>query len=412
MNNALFGVAQCAAFIINGAVYAAPMTFDQALDAANKAAPSLQASALGVDASRVAALPARALPDPKLDFAVEGFPVSGPNAWQPNRDDFAAVRLGVSQDIPNAAKRRARAGRAQANVKAAEVSALSEARTVRLATALAWVDLAYASRKLSALKILNDQLNKNVAMLPSQLASGSVRPAETLAPAQLRPALADRRSELDATLRAAKAMLGRWTGDPEPTAVGNIPDTTVDTVKLRSALEQLPALGVLDAATRQADADVALAQADKRPDWGVQASYAHRDPRFGDMLNLGVSVSLPVFAAHRQDPAIFAKRIEANRARLERENMRLALVAAIEGDLANHVMHHARFDNAKTQLVPLAERRVAEELASYAARRVGLAAVLEARLALINTRLDLLDREADVARDAVRINLTYGSEPQ
>ena len=128
------------------------------------------------------------------------------------------------------------------------------------------------------------------------------------------------------------------------------------------------------------------------------------------MVGAGVSIGLPLFKRDRQDPLAAAKQLEANRARLDAEAARRAAVAALEGDLADHAMHHDRLHTATETLLPSAERRASLERASYAAGRAALGDALDATLALTEARIDLLDREADVARDAVRINLTYGSD--
>src|SRR3546814_2194294 len=101
-----------------------------------------------IDARRSAATAAGKLPDPKLGVGLDNFPVSGPPAGSFAEDSMTMARVGISQDVPNAAKRHARAGRAQADIAAAEATILSETRRVRVATALAWIDLAYTERKI------------------------------------------------------------------------------------------------------------------------------------------------------------------------------------------------------------------------------------------------------------------------
>jgi outer membrane protein, heavy metal efflux system len=65
---------------------------------------------------------------------------------------------------------------------------------------------------------------------------------------------------------------------------------------------------------------------------------------------------------------------------------------------------------AQATLLPLAKRRADLETSSYAAGTASLPDVLGAFLALAEARIDALSREADVARDGVRIVLTYGSD--
>jgi hypothetical protein len=47
-------------------------------------------------------------------------------------------------------------------------------------------------------------------------------------------------------------------------------------------------------------------------------------------------------------------------------------------------------------------------MASYAAGRLDLGSALLSSLTLAEAEVDALAREADVARDAIRINFTYG----
>ena len=130
--------------MLAGAAHAAPLTYAGALQLADQSAPSLQATAADIRAARSSAIAAGRLPDPKLAFGVEGFPVSGPNAGRPAQADFSAVRVGIMQDLPNGAKRRAARERAAADIGVAEVGRTTQAREVRLNTALAWIDLYYA----------------------------------------------------------------------------------------------------------------------------------------------------------------------------------------------------------------------------------------------------------------------------
>src|SRR3546814_13757272 len=74
----------------------------------------------------------------------------------------------------------------------------------------------------------------------------------------------------------------RWTGDPAPEIAGPIPDFAVDAAGLRAGLDRHPTIQMIDAQAGQADADVRVANAGRRSDFGVNLAYQRRDPRFGD----------------------------------------------------------------------------------------------------------------------------------
>lgn len=396
--------------VIPGIAFAGPLTFEAALQRARQEAPSIKAKVLAAEAARSARAAAGALPDPTLGVSVESFPISGPLAFEPNRDDFTMARVGVSQDIPNLAKRHAQQGRADSDIKAAEADAAVEARTVEVGTALAWINLAYAERRLAALDDVLSRLERVVGTTPGAVASGTARPAQTLAGHQAIAAMQDRRSELVSNIARARATLTRWTGDPAPEIAGPVPDFAVDAASLRAGLDRLPTIAMIDAQAGQADADVHLADAGRRSDFGVNLAYQRRDPRFGDYVSAGVTISLPFFTRNRQNAGIAAAQANAGRVLAEREAFRRALAADLDAELADHVMHHERWMRARDTLQPLAEQRVKLETASYGAGRASLVDVADAYAALADATLTTLDREAKVAADGAGLIFTYGSE--
>lgn len=396
--------------LVGSPAMAGPLSFKEALVRADQDAPSIAARAAQVDATRSTAIAADRLPDPKLEVKLQDFPFTGPDAGRFNSDNFTMGVVGISQEVPNIAKRRARAARATADIGTADADAAAERRRVRIAAGMAWIDLYYAERRLAILDLLGQRLSDLATTAPARLASGSARPAEAIEPQRLKAELADRRSERVAEIAGARAKLTRWTGDPDPQVTGPPPDLSPDAARLRAGLATLPALQVKDALVGQAAAEVRLAQAAKNPDWEVSGSIGNREPRYGNFVSLGVKIDLPLFAGKRQNPIIAAKTSEMTRARLDRADAERELIAALDGDLADHRMHHERFERGQTTLLPLARQRAELDRASYAAGRIDLGTALQSAIALAQTEIDLLDREADVVRDGVRITLTYQGE--
>lgn len=395
-----------------GAATAGPLTFEAALYQAQTTAPSLRARALGADAARSARGAAGALPDPTLAVGVDGFPISGPLAFEPGRDDFTMTRVGIGQEFPNLAKRHAQQARADTDIAAAEADRAVEARTVEVGAALAWINVAYAERRLAALDDLLARLDRVVGTTPGAVSSGNARPAQTLAGRQAVATLQDRRAALVSQAARARATLTRWTSEPDPEAAGPLPDFAVDPVLLKAGLEAHPSIRMVDAQGAQADADVRMAEAGRRPDFGVNLAYQRRDPRFGDYVSAGVTISLPIFTRRRQGAGIGAAQAQAGRVAAERETARRALAADLDADLADHVMHRDQWMRARDTLQPLAEERVRLETASYAAGRAGLVDIADAYAALAEATLTTLEREAAVAADGARLSLTYRRSDQ
>ncbi|MBN9506648.1 MAG: TolC family protein [Altererythrobacter sp.] len=395
---------------IPAAAFADPLTFDEALARAADEAPSLQARALAVDARRSAATAAGQLPDPRLGVALDNFPVSGPPAFTYAGESMTMARVGISQDVPNLAKRHARTGRAEADIDVAEADRVVEAREIRVATALAWIDLAYAGQRLTAINDVLGRLSELAPAAVAGMASGTSRPAQALEIRQAIADLKDRRSQVVADVARATTVLAHWTGDPHPETEGMIPDFAVDPDRLRGAIEHNPTLLAAIARTSQAEAGVTVARAEKRPDWSFDLSYGRRAERYGDMVSIGATVTLPLFTSKRQNPMIDASIADAGAARADEENVRRGLMADLDAGIADHLMHHEQWQRARDTLLPLARQRADLEIASYAAGRASLTDMIAAQAMLADASLSTLDREAAVARDAARLVLTYGDD--
>jgi cobalt-zinc-cadmium efflux system outer membrane protein len=173
-----------------------------------------------------------------------------------------------------------------------------------------------------------------------------------------------------------------------------------------------PTLVLAAASVGRADADLRVAEAERRPDFGVDLSYQHRDPRFGDYVSAGVKIGLPLFTKHRQEPLIAARAADAGGARADADATLRALTADLEAGLADHVMHHEQWLRARDVLQPLAGQRVTLEMGSYGAGRATLTDIADAHAALADAILKTLDREAAVVADGARLILLYGSSDQ
>ena len=389
--------------------FAGPLTFGAALEKAAADAPSITAKSLAATATRSSRIASGQLPDPKLALGIASFPISGPLAFEPQRDNFTWMNIGVAQDIPNLAKRRAQRGRADADIGVADAETGVTSRSVKVETALAWINLAYATRRLGALDEVLARLHGIVTASPRAVASGASRPAQVLAGREAVAKLQDRRDELVAAVGRARAELTRWTGEANPEIAGAIPDFTVDPWRLRSSLQQHPTLVLAAATVGRADADLRIAEAERRPDFGVDLSYQRRDPRFGDYVSAGVKIGLPLFRKQRQEPLIVARTADADGARAEADNTLRALTADLDAGLADHVMHRKQWLRARDVLQPLAERRVTLEIGSYSAGRASLTDIADAHATLADAVLNTLDREAAVVVDGARLILCYGS---
>lgn len=382
--------------------------YEETLRAAASDQPQIRTSELRLEARREIADAADELPDPRLRAGIQNLPISGPAAFELGRQLPTQIQVGIEQEIPNLAKRRARFGMADADIDLAAAQLHQTRYRVRVGAGMAWISLAYAQRALTVAVDALAEIEGLVPLAQSSVAAGSARPAESLEIRRAVLEVEDMRTRIEADREAAQAMLSRYTALTNAIATGTIPSPDIEPEGLRASLQSNPELVVALAEVRQAEARSDLARSERRPDFGVNVSYGRRDPDFGDVVSVMGSITLPIFADRRQNPRIAAAEAEAAAALSARADQLRELEARFETDLATWRSAYRQWQRATNELLPLAESRVDLERASFAAGRADLLDVIDAIKTLAMLRVEILQREEATVEAAANLRLTYG----
>jgi len=304
---ALTGAAVALSCLTVAVMAAAPLTLQEALEVATTQAPSIAANAADIAGAQALVTPSGALPDPTLVFGVANLPVDGPGNFALDTDDMTMEQIGVVQEVPNSRKRRARRTRATATVEVAQAQArLARLRVLR-DTAVAWVDVYYAERRLAGFAALDRENMLLSDAIGALLANGDATPADAVLPQTEAVRLAERRDVLVQEIAAARARLRRYVGAAADQPLGGTaPAFALDHAHVTAYLHTHPELAVYEAKSLEAQAEVSEAAADKRPDWAVEFAFQHREAA-SDMVSLQISIDLPVFSETRQEPRILAR---------------------------------------------------------------------------------------------------------
>ena len=389
--------------------HAQSLTFQGALATALRDTPVLRANTAQVDAARYSVTPAGELPDPKLALGIDNLPIQGQDRYSLTLDSMTMRRIGISQDIPNGAKRDARVTAANGRVELAEAQARVTRLTVVRETANAWIARNTVERQLARIDALNDENRLLANAVRAQLAGGKGNAADAVMPRQEEAMIEERRDELNARRQQAIAILKRWIG-PEGDAPlsGDAPDWPLTRDTLGHALHRHPELALFEPRTKVVDAEIAEAKAGKRPDWGVDVAYQQRAPEFGDMVSVQLRLDLPVFSGSRQDPMIAARQAERTALDAEREAALREHIAMLDTDWAAY----QRFINASRRqrevLLPLAEEKVRLVTAAWRGGKSSLADVIAARRERIETELKSIAVEGERQQMAAQLHYAYG----
>ncbi|EJF70317.1 CzcC family heavy metal RND efflux outer membrane protein [Pseudomonas sp. Ag1] len=388
---------------------ASALTLDEALRLAQNNAPSLTAESSKLQAATQAAIPAGELPDPKLVVGLQNFPVGGPNRGTLYGDDMTEQMIGIQQQVPSRDKRKARVELASASVDTAAAEGRIERLNVRQATAQAWIRAYAVERKEALFKDFYQQNRLLQDTVRAQLAGGRGQPSDVVIPKQEASDLAEREDELIQQRVQARAALKRWIGPAASEAPsGQLPNWKIDTTGFTHNLHQHPVLQAFAPRTREAEARLNEAKAQKTSDWSWEVDYQHRGREYGDMVSLQFTFDLPIFPGRRQNPGIAAKQAELDQLDAEREAKTREHTQELEDDLANYQRLDRAVQRSQDSLVPLAEEKLSLSLAGYRAGKGDLMSVVSARREWVEARFKQIDAIEQRALTGAQLYFAYG----
>lgn len=383
--------------------------FEEAIRIAQSQAPQLKASAENIAASRSLQKAAGQLPDPKLSLGIENLPLEGNDRFSLTRDGMTMRRLGLMQEFPNQAKREARVAAARGQVASAETQADIARLGVQRETAIAWIARASLEQQLARIDALFSENRLFEAAVRAQLAGGKAMATEIVAPRQEAAMLEERRDELQARRAQAIAALRRWIGAAADAPLqGTAPDWPIMRPELEHRLHQHPELLDFNSRERVLDAEIAEAQAEKRPDWALELAYQQRGEQYGDMASVQLSFDLPLFTASRQDPKIAAKSAERAGLDAKREMTLREHAAMLESDWAEYQRLDKAVERQRKTLLPLADEKVNLAMAAWRGGNGSLTDLIGARRERIDAELRAIALEGERQLAAARLHYAYG----
>jgi outer membrane protein TolC len=208
--------------------------------------------------------------------------------------------------------------------------------------------------------------------------------------------------------RGAGLMLARWVGASaaeRPTS-GSPPwqSTAMDGDMLSEHLKKHPELVAISAEIDAAETEARLAQANKKSDISVEASYAQRGPAFSNMLSIGVSIPLQWDQKNRQNRELAAKLAMVSEAKARYEDMLRKVEAEARNMLNEWQTGKDRLVRYREELIPIARQRSEAAQTAYRTGKGDLAGALAARRDEIESRIQAMTLELETARSWAQLN--------
>lgn len=385
-----------------------PLTLEEAQHIAVGRSQQLVAQDSLAVAAREQAVAASQLPDPVLKLGIDNLPVNGPDRFSLTNDFMTQRRIGLMQEIPRAEKRQLRAEKFEREAARVQAQRQLTLANVQRDTALAWLDRYYAQRQRELLQqqMVETQLQAEAADSAFRTNRGSQ--ADVFAARAAAITLQDRLSQIDRQSRSATLMLARWVGASaaERPSAGSPPwqSTPLQGDISSAQVKRHPDLLAISAEIEAAETEARLAQANKKPDISLEASYAQRGPAFSNMLSIGVSIPLQWDPKNRQDRELGAKLAMVNEAQARYEDMLRKYEAEMRSMLNDWQTGKERVARYRDELIPTAGQRVEAALTAYRTGKSDLATTLAARRDEIDSRIQALILELETARAWAQLN--------
>lgn len=160
------------------------------------------------------------------------------------------------------------------------------------------------------------------------------------------------------------------------------------------------AVRVADAVVDISDADVQRAEADFKPDWGVNLTYQQRESGQGprsnfdgeDWVSGGVSFSIPLWAGKRQEPNLRAAKMDRN-ASLAR---RTAIARQVQSEWSRYeARRETAVQNIRIieQKISAIETQTAAQLITYESGNGDYSPILDGEIAILMLRAEIVKEQ-------------------
>ena len=366
-------------------------------------------------AAREQAVAAGQLPDPVLKLGIDNLPANGPDRLSLTRDFMTMRRIGVMQEIPRAEKRQLRAEKFERDAERMQAQRQLALANVLQGTALAWLDRYYAQAQRELLQQQIEETRLQVQAADSAFRTNRGSQADVFAARAAVIMLQDRLSQIDRQARGAGIVLARWVGADvaERPLLGSPPwqSTPLQDDILGEHLKRHPDLLAISAEIDAAETEARLAQANKKADISVEASYAQRGPAFSNMLSIGVSIPLQWDPKNRQNRELGAKLAMVDEAKARYEDMLRNHESEVRGWLNDWQTGKERVARYRNELIPATRQRSEATLTAYRTGKSDLAAGLSARRDEIDVRMQALTLEMETARSWAQLNFLIPDHP-
>ncbi len=370
---------------------------------------------------------AGSLADPQVSIGFANLPT---DSFSFNQESMTQIKVGLSQMFPPGDSLNIKKRRLQ--LEADEFPYLRENRNaiVSVSVGQLWLEVYQAQTTIALIeknRSLFEQLTE-IAMSSYASAMGKTRQQDIIRAQLELTRLNDRVTMLNQSREMSFEKLSEWlnveNSDLNFTIADQLPnimiayprylnpDIHINDEELYEHFSNHPMMTALVQKIKASVAGVDLAKQKYKPAWGMSASYGRRnnDP-FGhsraDALTVGVSLSVPLFTANRQDKEYQSAVSKREAIRTQKWQTLRKLKAGFETSRAQLFRLEQRQKLFETQLLPQMSEQAEASLTAYTNDDGDFAEVVRARIAQLNAQIDALNINVDKQKAILQLNYYF-----
>ena len=407
--------------VLAASSHAKPYTLNNAITQAQKQDPWITGSLKQQESLEAMSIEANTLPDPTVSLRLANLPV---DTFDFAKEGMTQLNVGVSQLFPRGKTLSLKQERLKKLSRIQPHARENRKAQVAVIVAHLWLDAYRNEKTIQLIEKDRDLFEHLVDITQSSYitASGRTRQQDFVRSQLELTRLDDRLMRLRQQRDMYLAKLGEWLND----SAIFLSDISLSAQKnngrriellipkklsaLSAILSQHPKIKSIDWKIHAFKAGIQLAKQSYKPQWGLNASYGHRDQTpmgedRSDFFSVGVTFDVPLFTGNRQDKKVQSAQAEFEAVKAERA---LALRQLKSGYESVEVMYLRLIERKSlfdSRLLKQMAEQVEASLSAYTSDDGDFAEVVRAHIAELNARIEALN--VDIDRQKIIAQLNY-----
>lgn len=373
------------------------------------------------EAMRESGIASSTLNDPVLKLGVGGLPT---DSFRFDEDPMTNISVGLMQQFGRGSTLELQSKKAQQQADGVEFQVgVRELEIVNNITQL-WLELGFAQHSERVLLENRQLMQEMERFIQTNYAIGNSE-SQDLIRAQLQVGKLDEKLHANRQMQARiLSQLSEWLGagwlSSQPELSANV---SLDWSRLEEQLgsqshssffpilNQHPMVRIADMQIAASETQVSIAEEAYKPQFGIEAMYAHRQaPNMRgttapDLLSAYVTMDIPLFTGNRQDKNHAAAEYQVVASKSNKDALLAQMNAKVSALIMDRQNLQERFERYQRSLLPQAKARTGAVERGYENNTAQFSDVITAASEELDIEIEALRLEADL--NVVNSNLSY-----